>query len=85
MGDTMRVSLRWRRRGIRGATIEWLFFLAAVGVCRLGWAPCALAERPQPIFQNQFAVHIPSGRADADEIADKHGFVNMGKVSLRLL
>lgn len=79
-GDTMHVSLKWRRRGKRGAIIEWALVLAIISICRLGSTPCALAKRQQPIYHNQFAVHIPSSREDADLIADKHGFVNLGQV-----
>lgn len=39
------------------------------------------SKRQQPIYMNQFAVHIPSGHADAEEIASKHGFRNLGQVS----
>lgn len=41
------------------------------------------SKRQQPIYMNQFAVHIPSGHADADEIASKHGFRNLGQVVLK--
>lgn len=34
-----------------------------------------------PIYQNEFAVYVPTGSAMADEIAYKHGFTNMGSVS----
>uniref|UniRef100_A0A1B6CCM9 furin n=1 Tax=Clastoptera arizonana TaxID=38151 RepID=A0A1B6CCM9_9HEMI len=37
-------------------------------------------RRNTPIFLNQFAVHIPSGVEDADLIADKHGFTNIGQI-----
>lgn len=33
------------------------------------------------IYQNEFAVYIPSGVDTADSIAAKHGFSNMGQVS----
>lgn len=45
------------------------------------WCNREAVARQSPIYQNQFAVHIPSGKADADEIAERHGFVNIGKVS----
>lgn len=35
-----------------------------------------------PIYQNEFAVYIPSGDSMADEIASKNGFTNMGQVSV---
>lgn len=39
------------------------------------------SKRPA-IYQNEFAVYIPSGADTADFVADKHGFSNMGQVSL---
>lgn len=41
------------------------------------WACCHC----EPIFHNQFAVHVPAGEEIADSIAAKHGFTNLGKVS----
>lgn len=38
-------------------------------------------SRPSTIYQNEFAVYIPSGIETADGIAAKHGFTNMGQVS----
>lgn len=38
--------------------------------------------RRSPIFQNEFAVYVPNGGEMADSIAGKHGFANMGQVSL---
>lgn len=35
-----------------------------------------------PIYSNQFAVYVPSGREAADEIAQEHGFDNHGQVSV---
>lgn len=37
--------------------------------------------KQQRVFLNQFAVHVPSGEADVEEIAAKHGFVNIGQVT----
>lgn len=39
------------------------------------------SKRPQPMYQNEFAVFIPGGLDKANEIAEKHGFTNMGQVS----
>lgn len=39
------------------------------------------SSRPSVIYQNEFAVFIPGGAAKAAEVADKHGFTNMGQVS----
>lgn len=33
-----------------------------------------------PIYTNEFAVHIPAGKSVADIIASKHGFTNKGQV-----
>ncbi|KAK9506386.1 hypothetical protein O3M35_008337 [Rhynocoris fuscipes] len=41
---------------------------------------CSL-QRSQPIYTNQFAVHIPAGKEHAEDIAKRHGFVNIGQVS----
>nr|XP_022910704.1 furin-like protease 2 [Onthophagus taurus] len=61
----------------------------------LGLVVCAFAafnengveatyQRSNPVYTNEFAVHIPEGNDVADEIASKHGFVNRGQVgSLR--
>lgn len=35
----------------------------------------------QPMYTNEFAVHIPAGPEMADIIANKYGFTNMGQVS----
>jgi hypothetical protein len=37
--------------------------------------------RRQPIYQNEFAVHIFGGAEKADRVARKYGFTNMGQVS----
>lgn len=38
------------------------------------------AQRPKPVYSNEFAVHIPEGHEVADAIALKHGFINRGQV-----
>lgn len=45
----------------------------------------AIPRRPRrsPIYQNEFAVYIPSGAETADAVASKYGFSNMGQVSAR--
>lgn len=46
---------------------------------------CASVAKRQPlIFQNQWAVHIPSGQDAADEVASTHGFTNLGQVKFSL-
>lgn len=40
------------------------------------------SPRPQVIYQNEFAVHIFGGNEKATEIAAKHGFTNLGQVSV---
>ncbi|GLG96537.1 Uncharacterized protein GBIM_03487, partial [Gryllus bimaculatus] len=37
-------------------------------------------SREQPVFMNQFAVHIPAGSKAADDIARKHDFNNLGQI-----
>lgn len=32
------------------------------------------------VFTNQFAIHVPAGKDQADAIAEKHGFVNIGQI-----
>lgn len=39
-------------------------------------------KRTPPVYQNEFAVYIPKGIEKAFEIADKHGFSNMGQVRI---
>ena len=39
-------------------------------------------SKRHPIYQNEFAVYIPNGADMADSVAEKHGFSNMGQVSL---
>lgn len=38
----------------------------------------------RPIYQNEFAVYIPNGVNVADTVAAKHGFTNMGQVSVEI-
>lgn len=38
------------------------------------------ARRPEPVYSNEFAVHIPDGGDAANEIATRHGFTNRGQV-----
>lgn len=37
--------------------------------------------RQQPLYMNQFALHVPDGKEVADQIAEKHGLLNIGQVS----
>uniref|UniRef100_A0A665TQY3 Furin-like n=1 Tax=Echeneis naucrates TaxID=173247 RepID=A0A665TQY3_ECHNA len=38
----------------------------------------------QKVFTNTWAVHIPGGLEEADQVASKHGFINYGHVSKML-
>lgn len=38
------------------------------------------SSRPSVIYQNEFAVFIPGGIEQANRIAEKHGFTNMGQI-----
>lgn len=33
-----------------------------------------------PVYHNEFAVYVPAGAEEADSVAAKHGFTNMGQV-----
>lgn len=48
-----------------------LALLAALPLC---------AALPEPVYHNQFAVHVPAGKQHADDIARRHGFENHGQV-----
>lgn len=37
-------------------------------------------KQRSPIYQNEFAVYVPNGSEEADCVADRHGFVNTGRV-----
>ncbi|KAI5696178.1 hypothetical protein M8J75_009315 [Diaphorina citri] len=55
-------------------------FVAALCLLMVCGGFCEAAQRTQPIFMNEFAVRLSSGdAADADRIAAKHGFVNVGQ------
>lgn len=38
-------------------------------------------DKTSSLYSNHFALHIPTGSQRAEEIAQKHGFVNLGQVS----
>ncbi|XP_063223166.1 furin-like isoform X2 [Bacillus rossius redtenbacheri] len=38
------------------------------------------SSRAGPVYHNQFAVRVPAGRAQADVIAARHGFTNLGQI-----
>lgn len=42
----------------------------------------SMSSRPPIIYHNEFALYIPSGLSNANEIAEKYGFINMGQVSV---
>lgn len=39
----------------------------------------------QKVYTNTWAVHIPGGQEEADRVANKHGFINYGHVSYKLV
>lgn len=39
----------------------------------------------QKVYTNTWAVHIPGGQEEADQVASKHGFINYGHVSYKLV
>ena len=36
-------------------------------------------------YTNSWAVEVAGGKATADTLAQKHGFINLGKVTIRFL
>jgi proprotein convertase subtilisin/kexin type 5 len=60
--------------------------MVLVRLCNLLVCGCVLGtvvlsvRREEPLYSNEFAVHIPEGNDVADEIATKHDFVNRGQV-----
>uniref|UniRef100_A0A8D8XPL7 furin n=1 Tax=Cacopsylla melanoneura TaxID=428564 RepID=A0A8D8XPL7_9HEMI len=62
------------RSGSRG------LFLPAVVFSVLVLCNVEAVQRTQPVFMNEFAVRIPTGDADANRIAAKHGFTNIGQI-----
>ena len=60
------------------ATAKFLRLCALVHVL----ARLSLAAALETRYSNSFAVGVQGGRDKADEIAAKHGFTNMGPVSI---
>lgn len=71
------VSLDYKSSNMVCHTVFSVFSISYVFV--IVFAICE--SRLSPVYQNQFAVHIPQGNVSADEIASKHGFKNLGQVS----
>lgn len=42
------------------------------------------AKTSEPVYHNQFAVHVTGGQSKADEVAARHGFVNLGQIGTLL-
>lgn len=42
--------------------------------------PACLAPLPRTVYSNHWAVRIPGGPEEAARLADKYGYVNLGKV-----
>lgn len=51
------------------------------GLLCLSIVTLCVGQRQRPIYMNQFAVHIPKGFDQAEQIAVKHGFNNIGQVN----
>ncbi|KAL5233162.1 hypothetical protein ACI65C_000572 [Semiaphis heraclei] len=49
------------------------------GLLCLSIVTLCVGQRQRPIYMNQFAVHIPKGSGQAEQIAAKHGFNNIGQ------
>ena len=54
---------------------QWLLVVVAVGVLL---EPSCCGDT---VYSNSWAVEIGGGDAEADSIARKHGFTNLGRVS----
>lgn len=69
-----------RTMAVASATAEMYARLMDV---EFGSEAAAMTRRPRrsPIYQNEFAVYIPSGAAAADAVAARYGFTNEGQVS----
>ncbi|XP_060876735.1 furin-like protease 2 isoform X2 [Metopolophium dirhodum] len=50
------------------------------GLLCLSIVTLCVGQRQRPIYMNQFAVHIPKGSGQAEQIAAKHGFNNIGQI-----
>ncbi|XP_065224139.1 furin-like protease 2 [Planococcus citri] len=62
----------------RNYVLEYLFDVLKV---YLFLCVCVCVAKRQPlIYMNQFAVHVPTGHADADHVASTHGFQNLGQI-----
>ena len=70
---------------MRNMSSESLLAVCAVLLCLLlapstsvsdGWPPPA-----GEFYTNSWAVEVAGGRAVADDVATRHGFVNVGQVS----
>lgn len=42
--------------------------------------PREVMLKPRNLFSNQWAVHISGGNGAADRVAQRHGFINLGRV-----
>ncbi|KAH9629776.1 hypothetical protein HF086_009903 [Spodoptera exigua] len=43
----------------------------------------ACVALPEPVYHDQFAVHVPAGPHHVDDIARRHGFVNHGQIQIK--
>lgn len=52
---------------------KWLLLLALPAACS--------APPPRPVYTNHWAVQVLGGPAQADRVAQAHGYLNLGQVS----
>ena len=62
------------------ALVVSMLVLCGASVGQEGPGPLA-GDADQRLFTDQWAVHIEGGDPVADLIAQRHGFINLGKVS----
>ena len=60
--------------------MKTLTLLVPVGLLCLFCVSSGDVAAGDQLFHNQFAVFIPKGRATADDLATRHGFVNLGQI-----
>ena len=61
--------------------------VAAVLLCSLLCSIVSLTQSQKIVirYSNSWAVEVTGGKDKADEIAERHGFINLGAVSMFLL
>ena len=56
--------------------MDWIVWLSLIFLL------CRHVRAEQDVFTNSWAVEVVGGDSAADDLAERHGFSNLGKVSL---